>query len=75
MKIFQNVKNNNLEEALGYQKRVSRLRSQFNLGTFPVVVKEALNLLGIDVGYAFPPIQNLSDSKRKKLKKVLKEIM
>jgi len=39
-----------MKRALNAQNRLTQLRSGFALGTFPGVVKEALNLMGIDAG-------------------------
>ncbi len=44
------------------------------MGTFPVVIKEALNMIGFNVGKCMEPIQPLNEDQRTKLKNVLKEI-
>lgn len=41
------------------------------MGTFPVVLKEALKLIGHDCGDCVKPIQPLNDEQRVRLKKVL----
>ena len=43
------------KRALDAQYRLAPLRIAFGLGTFPVVVKEALNMIGIDAGPAILP--------------------
>jgi 4-hydroxy-tetrahydrodipicolinate synthase len=43
-------------------------------GTFPVVIKEALNLMGFDVGSAVRPVGPLPEQKREDLKRVLVEM-
>lgn len=63
-----------LEGALEAQYRLAPLRIAFNLGTFPVVTKDALNLLGIDVGHPIRPVEHLDETNRAKLRKILVEI-
>jgi len=46
----------------------------FNLGSFPIVIKEGLNLLGIEVGSTLRPVEPLTDEARGKLKEVLKNM-
>jgi len=46
----------------------------FSLGSFPMVVKEGLNLLGIEVGSSLRPIEPLTDEAKGQLKEVLKNM-
>jgi 4-hydroxy-tetrahydrodipicolinate synthase len=50
------------------------LRIAFTLGTFPAVIKESLNLLGIDAGPCMEPAGPLSGDERAKLRKVLSDM-
>lgn len=50
------------------------LRNTFSLGSFPVIMKEALKLRGIDMGNTLKPIRPLTAEAREKLKKILEEI-
>lgn len=59
------------EGALEAQFNFSALRIATNMGTFPVVLKEALKLIGHDCGDCVEPIQPLSDAQREKLSGVL----
>jgi len=59
------------KRALEAQYRLAPLRIAFGLGTFPVVIKEALNMMGIEAGPAVPPVGPLSPENREKLRKVL----
>jgi 4-hydroxy-tetrahydrodipicolinate synthase len=43
----------------------------FNLGSFPVVAKEALNLLGFQVGEPIRPNGRCTDANRARLRDVL----
>ena len=62
------------KRALEAQYRLAPLRLAFGLGTFPVVIKEALKMIGIDVGPAIRPVGPMEDSKREQLRKVLQEM-
>ena len=44
------------------------------VGSFPVVMKEGLRLVGIDAGVTLPPIKGLSEEKRRKLADILKTL-
>lgn len=57
--------------ALEAQFKFSALRISTNMGTFPVVLKEALKMIGHDCGDCVKPIQPLSDAQREKLRGVL----
>jgi 4-hydroxy-tetrahydrodipicolinate synthase len=59
------------KRALDAQFRLAPLRMAFGLGTFPVVIKEALTLIGIDAGPAVAPIGPMTPENREKLRKVL----
>jgi 4-hydroxy-tetrahydrodipicolinate synthase len=59
------------KRALEAQYRLAPLRIAFGLGTFPVVIKEALNMIGIDAGPAVPPVGPMTRENREKLRRVL----
>ena len=59
------------EGALQAQFKFSTLRIATNMGTFPVVLKEALKMIGHDCGNCVKPIQPLDDAQREKLHGVL----
>lgn len=63
-----------LDRALQAQLRLAPLRLAFGLGTFPVVVKEALEMIGIPAGPARSPVGPMSQANRDKLKAVLQEM-
>ena len=60
------------KRALAAQYRLAPLRLAFDLGTFPVVIKEALNLIGIEAGVGIPPVGGISPKAKEELKEVLK---
>ena len=74
VKIYEEYQKGNYKEALKAQFRLAPLRLAFSLGSFPVVVKEGLNLLGIDVGSTLKPIETLTEEARKKLREVLQDM-
>ncbi|MGB9789484.1 MAG: 4-hydroxy-tetrahydrodipicolinate synthase [Thermotoga caldifontis] len=63
-----------LENAKRAQEELTPLRLAFELGTFPVVIKEALNMIGIEAGPARGPIRSLSEEKKAELRKVLQNM-
>ena len=60
--------------ALSAQFRLAPLRLAFDLGTFPVVIKEALNLIGIEAGVGIAPIGGISPKAKEELKEILKNM-
>ena len=62
------------KRALAAQYRLAPLRLAFEFGTFPVVIKEALNMIGIEAGYAARPVGTISGAKREELKEILKQM-
>ena len=56
------------------QFRLAPLRLAFDLGTFPVVIKEALNLIGIDAGVGIAPVGGIKPEAKTELKEILKNM-
>lgn len=73
--IFKSFEDGNYEEALRQQMIFARLRQLFSLGTFPVVIKEALKIRGIDVGLPRAPVAALPEAKYKELSNCLHEVI
>ena len=69
--IFNAYKNGEHDEAKMNQQELAPLRMAFDLGSFPVVVKEALNMLGLPAGKCREPIMPLTQKNREKLRKIL----
>jgi 4-hydroxy-tetrahydrodipicolinate synthase len=61
-----------LAESLELQHRLDPLRHAFGLGSFPVVVKDAMELLGLPAGRCRAPIRSLEGGPREKLVAILK---
>jgi 4-hydroxy-tetrahydrodipicolinate synthase len=62
------------EKALAAQRRLSPLRLAFDLGTFPVVMKEALAMMGICSARSFAPVGPLAEKQREELRAILKAL-
>lgn len=71
--IYNAVKSGDIEEARQLQYKLFPIRMAFGLGTFPLVVKEAMNMIGLPAGPARRPIQKLSPEKRRELRKILSD--
>jgi 4-hydroxy-tetrahydrodipicolinate synthase len=56
------------------QFKLSLFRNAYSLGSFPVVPKDALNMLGVNVGHPIRPIQHMTEENQAKLRQILMEI-
>ena len=74
VKIYEEYIKGNIKEALKAQYDLAPLRLAFSLGSFPVVMKEGLKLMGIDTGNTFKPIEPMTEDNKIKLKKILEEM-
>lgn len=72
--IYEAYIRGDIDRAKQAQTKLAPLRLAFSLGSFPVVIKDALKLIGIDVGDARAPISSLSKDKKEILKNTLKEL-
>lgn len=64
----------NLAEAERLQTLVEPLRRAFSLGTFPAIVKEAMNLAGLPAGRCRRPVGPVSPEARARLSEVLEKL-
>lgn len=74
VEIYEKYVRGDIAGALDAQNRLSLLRHAYSLGSFPVVPKDALNLMGVDVGHPIRPIQHMSDGNKEKLREILVKI-
>jgi len=74
VEIYEAFQAGDWKRSLEAQFRLAPLRLAFDLGTFPVVIKEALNLLGIDAGVGIPPVGGISAKAKLELKEILKSM-
>ena len=72
--LYNYVKSGNYEAARQAQFDLAPLRMAFSLGSFPVVIKEALDILGFNTGGARAPIQSLTPENHSRLAEVLKKM-
>jgi len=72
--IYESFIKGDLEKARELQFKILPLRLAFNLGTFPVVVKEAMNIMKKPSGPAKSPVSPLPEEKKRKLKLLLEEL-
>lgn len=62
------------EGAKAAQNALAPLRHAFAWGTFPVVIKEAVDLIGLEAGPARMPVGSMSTDQRERLQGVLKDM-
>jgi len=74
VEIYEAFKAGDMKRSLDAQFRLAPLRLAFDLGTFPVVIKEALTLIGIEAGPAIAPVGAMKPEARAELKGVLKNM-
>lgn len=74
VEIYEAFQAGDWKRSLETQFRLAPLRLAFDLGTFPVVIKEALNLLGIDAGVGIPPVGGITAKAKGELKEILKNM-
>ncbi len=60
--------------SLEAQFKLAPLRMAFSLGSFPTVIKEGLELIGIEVGPCMRPVGRMSTEEKRELKKILIEL-
>lgn len=69
--IYENFMKGDMPAALNAQFELAPLRMAFSLGTFPMVIKSALEMIGIPAGPCKSPVYDLTDAEKVELKKVL----
>jgi len=74
VEIYESYIKGDIKQAKEAQDNLAPLRLAFGLGSFPVVIKDALELIGIKVGQARGPVKSLSKAKQGKLKNILQQM-
>jgi len=74
VKIYDCFKQGNIPGSLKAQEALAPLRLAFTWGTFPVVIKEALDLLGMEGGPCRAPVGAMTPAQRERLSNLLKEL-
>ena len=72
--IYENYSRGDHLGALNAQKALMPLRDAYGLGTFPVMMKVMLNILGIRAGKPVRPVSYVSDETVQKATDILKQI-
>ena len=60
--------------SLKAQEKLAVLRRAFGLGSFPVVIKDAMNMVGLPAGPPRRPIRSLEGEAKAQLRRVLVEV-
>jgi 4-hydroxy-tetrahydrodipicolinate synthase len=74
VEIYERFQAGEVAGAKRAQERLATLRDAFGWGTFPVVIKEAANMLGLEAGPARRPVGPLSEDARGKLAQLLRDL-
>lgn len=74
VEIYEKYKAGDLDGAREAQFKLAPLRMAFNLASFPVVTKEAMNLIGLNVGPSILPNTACSEASRSKLADILRQM-
>jgi len=74
VEIYEAFTKGDIERSREAQLRLAPLRIAFALGSFPAVIKDALRLIGFDVGSTRAPIKPISGAKAEALRKVLRDL-
>ena len=74
VEIYEAYMRGDIEQAKKAQAELAPLRLAFSLGSFPVVIKDALELIGIKVGTTRAPIKSLNKDKQEMLRDVLQQM-
>ena len=72
--IYNAFMNGDLKKAEELQNKLVPLRNAYAFATFPGLIKEAVQLVGIDVGVALKPVGAISNKNREKLTQLLKDL-
>jgi 4-hydroxy-tetrahydrodipicolinate synthase len=72
--IYEKFMAGDYKGAMDAQYKLSPLRNAYNYGSFPVVMKDCLNLLGLGVGHPVKPIDHCGEERLQAIKKVLDDL-
>ena len=74
VEIFNCYTNGDQKGALEAQQKLIPLRDAYSLGTFPVMMKVMLNLMGIDAGKTILPVSDVTDKVKAEAAKILTDL-
>ncbi|SDI07914.1 dihydrodipicolinate synthase family protein [Proteiniclasticum ruminis] len=69
--IYEKFASGDLEGSLKAQYDLIPLRDTYDYGSFPVVMKDCLNLMGLNIGHPVKPIQHCTEDKMDEIKEIL----
>ncbi|WP_371377526.1 4-hydroxy-tetrahydrodipicolinate synthase [Sporomusa aerivorans] len=72
--IYDHFMAKDYQQALAAQYQLAPLRIAFGLGSWPVVTKEAANLIGLPAGEGIKPITGCSPENKQKLQAILRDM-
>lgn len=71
VEIYEKYMAGDLKGSLEAQYKLIPLRNTYGYGSFPVVMKDCMNLLGLNVGHPVKPIDHCTEERLEAVKKVL----
>ena len=74
VEIYDAFQAGDMQRALDAQYRLAPLRIAFEMGSFPVVIKDALELMGIAAGPARGPVAGINAEKKARLAEIVKAV-
>lgn len=74
VEIYDKFLKGDFEGALDAQLKLVPLRDSYDYGSFPVVMKDCLNLMGLEVGHPIKPIDHCSAERMQMVKQVLESL-
>lgn len=74
VEIYNKYMAGDLQGALEAQFKLAPLRMAFNLGSFPSVTKDAMNLIGLEAGPTVKPVSSCTEPSMNKLRDILREM-
>lgn len=72
VRIYESFMAGDMKAALEAQRKLNPLRRAFALSTFPVVIKEAMNMIGMPAGPCRGPVGPMDADAKEKLRAILK---
>ena len=72
--IYAAVKTGQYQRAKELQRKLAPLREAFSLGSFPVVIKDAMEIIGLPAGSTRRPIRSLAGEEREQLRATLEDM-
>lgn len=72
--IYEKYMAGDYKGAIDAQYKLIPLRNAYNYGSFPVPMKDCLNILGLNIGHPVKPIDHCSEEKLQAMKKVLDDL-